>query len=388
MTAIERDECPPTDPFAPPRAAYVHVPFCLQRCGYCDFTLIARRDDLFSAYLDALETELARLGEPRGMTTLFVGGGTPTHLDVASLRRLLDLLRLWLPVESAGEFSVEANPDGLTDEKLDLLHEYGVNRVSLGVQSFDARELAELERTHTPDEALAVIERVVARWTNVSLDLIFGVPGQTVADWERNLTRAVATGVSHVSAYGLTIERGTTFWSRRDKGTLCSVGEDLEREMYGLAMDRLDAAGFGQYELSNYARPGCECRHNNVYWAGWPYFGFGPGAAWYVDGERAVNHRSTTTWIRGTLRGERPLMSSERLGPEERARETLVLGLRRTVGVQRELFARQTGFDVDHLIGDEGKKLETLGLMELTPEAVRLTREGRFVADTIVGRFL
>jgi oxygen-independent coproporphyrinogen-3 oxidase len=198
----------------------------------------------------------------------------------------------------------------------------------------------------------------------------------------------VATGVSHVSAYGLTIERGTTFWSRRDKGTLCSVGEDLEREMYGLAMDRLDAAGFGQYELSNYAIPGCECRHNNVYWAGGPYFGFGPGAAWYVDGERAVNHRSTTTWIRGTLRGERPLMSSERLGPEERARETLVLGLRRTVGVQRELFARQTGFDVDHLIGDEGKKLETLGLMELTPEAVRLTREGRFVADTIVGRFL
>ncbi len=157
MTATARDECSPTDPFAPPHAAYVHVPFCLQRCGYCDFTLIARRDDLFSAYLDALEIELARLGEPRGMTTLFVGGGTPTHLDVASLRRLLDLLRLWLPVETTGEFSVEANPDGLTEEKLDLLCEYGVNRVSLGVQSFDARELAELERTHNPDEALAVV---------------------------------------------------------------------------------------------------------------------------------------------------------------------------------------------------------------------------------------
>jgi oxygen-independent coproporphyrinogen III oxidase len=376
------------DPFAPPRSAYVHVPFCLQRCGYCDFTLIAQRDDLFGTYLDALEVDLARLCDPRPMTTLFVGGGTPTHLDVTSLQRLMELLRRWLPVETNGEFSVEANPDGLTDDKLDLLADSGVNRISLGVQSFDTRELSVLERTHTPDEAFRVIEQVRSRWSNASLDLIFGLPGQSLDDWSRNLDRAIATGVPHISAYGLTIERGTTFWSRREKGTLHTGGEDLEREMYALAMDRLPAAGLDQYELSNYARPGFGCRHNQVYWAGGPYYGFGPGAAWYVDGERALNHRSTTTWIRGTLRGERPLLGSERLNPEERARETLVIGLRRTAGVDRGEFARQTGIELDSLLAKEGPLLRELGLIEQTAAGVRLTCEGRFVADTIVGRLL
>lgn len=388
MTGFVADEHVPVDPFAPPRAAYVHVPFCLQRCGYCDFTLIARRDDLFGSYLDALEIDLARLGNLRTMTTLFVGGGTPTHLDPASLGRLLELLRRWLPLEANGEFSVEANPDGLTPEKLDLLQAAGVNRVSLGVQSFDARELSVLERTHTPDEAFRVIEQVRSRWSNVSLDLIFGLPGQTLEDWDRNLGHAIGTGVPHISAYGLTIERGTTFWSRRAKGTLITGGEDLEREMYGLAMDRLTEAGWAQYELSNYAQPGFNCRHNQVYWAGGPYYGFGPGAAWYVDGERAVNHRSTTTWIRGMRRGERPLMGNERLSPEERARETLVLGLRRTAGVDRDAFARQTGFALDDLLAPHATGLCELEFLEVTEQGVRLTREGRFVADAIVGKLL
>lgn len=378
----------PVDPFAPPRAAYVHVPFCVHRCGYCDFTVVAGRDDLIDVYLDALETELSRLESPRPVDTLFLGGGTPTYLPVASLGRLLDLVSAWFPLSEGGEFSVEANPLGLDDDKLALLADRGVNRVSLGVQSFDAAALRLLERDHSSELARDRVLAARERFPECSLDLIFGVPGQSRDDWQATLETAVSLGPTHISAYGLTFERGTAFWGRRLRGELHQVGDDLERAQYELAMELLPARGYPQYELSNYARPGHESRHNAVYWAGGAYFGAGPGAARYVGGVRETNHRSTTTWIREVRSGRKPLSSSETLSPEERARETLMLGLRRTAGVSRSAFQCQTGYELDALAGRTIAHGVSHGLVEDDGSRITLTRAGRCVADSVIAEML
>ena len=376
-------------PTAPARAAYVHVPFCAHRCGYCDFTLVAGRDDLIDDYLAALEVELRSLGRRIPVDTLFFGGGTPTHLPADRLDRLLRLVCTWFEPAAEGEFSVEANPYGLTTEKVETLARHDVNRVSLGVQSFDAAHLATLERDHRREDILTAVERLrAASIRSVGIDLIFAVPGQTLDNWRATLDEAIALKPDHVSTYGLTIERGTAFWSRKLKGTLQPVPDETERAMYDLAMEQLPRAGFEQYEISNYAVPGCECRHNLVYWRGESYFAFGPGAARYVDGVRSTNHRSVTTWIRRTLAGQPAHGDIETLSPEERAREGIMLGLRRVVGVERDRFARQFGFDLDELCGETIREMCARGWLEDTGEAIRLTREGRFVADSVIAEFL
>jgi oxygen-independent coproporphyrinogen-3 oxidase len=368
----------------PPTAAYVHVPFCRHRCGYCDFTLIAGRDDLVDAYLDALEIELATLEEPRAVKTLFLGGGTPTHLEARQLDRLMSLVRRWFVLDEAAEFSVEANPAALGDEKLAVLAHGGVNRVSLGVQSFDPGILQTLERDHDAATVADALARLKRWFDNISLDLIFGVPGQTLALWRETLRRAVELGPRHLSTYGLTFEKGTAFWSRRARGTFAQVPEELERSMYAAVMDDLAAAGFEQYELSNFSHPGQSCRHNETYWAGLPYFGFGPGAARYLKGRRETNHRSVVTWLARIRSGRSPVGDSEELSPEDRAREALVLGLRRTRGVDRADFRAATGFPVDELTAGRLNAHIDGGLIEDSPATIRLTHAGRFVADSII----
>lgn len=378
------DDSPVLRALTSPEAAYIHVPFCVHRCGYCDFTLVAGRDDLIEAYLDALEIELSLLETPRNVHTLFVGGGTPTHLPPRALGQLMQIIRRWFHLAADGEFSVEANPAGLDDARVDVLADAGVNRVSLGAQAFDADVLRTLERDHTPDEIGAAVSCVRRRIDNVSIDLIFGVPGQRLETWRDTLRAAVALDPRHVSTYGLTYEKGAQFWSRREKGELVPVAEESERSMYAAAMDDLADAGIQQYELSNFARPEFRCRHNEVYWSGGTYYAAGPGAARHIDGRRETNHRSTTTWLKRVLAGESPVGETETLSREERAREVLVLGLRRNDGVASSDFRRDTGFDVEDLAGDAIRKHVDNGLLERTQTAIRLTREGRFVADTVV----
>jgi oxygen-independent coproporphyrinogen-3 oxidase len=377
-----------TLPDAEPRSAYIHVPFCVHRCGYCDFTLVARRDDLIDAYLEALAIELARLERPREVDTLFFGGGTPTHLPAPQLARLLTLARQWFPPAAGAEICVEANPAGLDDAKVAILADAGVNRVSLGVQSFDTRMLELLERDHRGADIPAVVARLRPAIPNIGLDLIFGVPGQTVALWRDTLTAALALEPTHVSTYGLTFEKGTAFQSRLDKGLLHRCDEELERVMYALAMDELPRAGCEQYELSNFARPGFRCRHNEVYWAGQPFFGFGPGAARYAGGRRELNHRSVTTWINRVLAGHSPIADAEELSPEGRARELVMLNLRRCAGLSLTEFREQTGFDFRELAGDALPRHLRQGLLEELEGRVRLTREGRFLADTVFSEYV
>jgi oxygen-independent coproporphyrinogen-3 oxidase len=372
----------------PPRAAYVHVPFCRHRCGYCDFTLVAGRDDLIDGYLAAIERELTRLETPRPVETRYLGGGTPTHLPAAALRRLLATVARWLPLDPGGEYSVEANPAGLDEARLDVLVEAGVNRVSLGVQSFDARQLATLERDHSPHDVVEVVTRLRPRIPNISFDLIFAVPGQSLADWRNTLTAAVALSPPHLSTYGLTWERGTSFWSRRARGTWTPVDEETERAMYECALDELVAAGYEQYELSNFARPGSACRHNHVYWRGDSYYGFGPGAASYVNGVRTTNHRSVTTWLRRTLAGESAVQEQEHLTGEQRAREAVMLGLRQRAGIDLDEFRQRHGCTPAELEPRAWRQHLEDGLLEVVHGRVRLTRAGCFLADRVVADFL
>lgn len=375
-------------PFAVPRAAYVHVPFCIHRCGYCDFTVVAGRDDLIDAYLRAIEIELRSVEPGTPIDTLFIGGGTPTHLPADRLAKLLALLRERFDLANGYEWSVEANPANLTDDRIAALADGGVNRVSLGVQSFDNSTLALLERDHHAAEVADCVQRLQKRIANVSLDLIFGVPGQSLEAWERNLAQAIALSPQHISTYGLTFERGTRFWGRRERGELVPLPDELERRMYETSMDSLAAAGFEQYEISNLARPGFHCRHNEVYWKAQPYFAFGPGAARYVNGRRETNHRSTTTWLKRVLAGESPVGDAEELSPEDRAREAIVLGLRKVVGIERTTFAQTTGFDLDALVGETIRKHVDVGVLEDDGSGIRLTREGRILADAVIVDFL
>ncbi len=372
-----------TDLPASPRAVYVHVPFCRHRCGYCNFTVVAGRDDLMQRYLDAVEREMQSLQQPRPVDTLFVGGGTPTQLPVAMLRRLLERVRYWFPPATGYEWTVEANPADLRDATLDTLAEAGVTRLSLGGQSFDERKLKLLERDHCGPDIRDAVRRARTRFASLSLDLIFATPGESEATWSHDLQTACRLPIDHVSCYGLTFERGTRFWSRLRNGELQTLDEQLDARMYQAAIERLASTEFEHYEVSNFARPGHRCRHNEVYWRGEEYFAVGPGAARYVDGQREVNHRSTTTYLRRIETGQSPVAESERLSPEDKARERLVFGLRMLQGVRRDWFRQQTGFELNGLVRDCLGQLTSWGLLVDDGQTVRLSPAGLMVSDSV-----
>ena len=379
---------PPADERTAPRAVYFHVPFCLHRCGYCDFTLVADRDELIPAWLEALSNELATQHQVCQVDTIFVGGGTPTHLPPADLDSFLQLVRRYFSLNPGGEFSVEANPDGLDSARLDVLTRYGVNRLSLGLQSFDDAVLKTLERQHTTGDAIDCIHRCRDAVPNLSIDLIFGVPGQSHDCWDATLQQAVQLPVTHISTYGLTFETGTDFTRRLRQGTLTSLPDETERSMYAATMDRLPAAGFEHYEISNFARPGFRCRHNAVYWNAGEYFAFGPGAARYVNGVRSTNRRNTVAWIKHWKSCEPTLQDVESLTGEQRAREAIMLGLRLVTGFHLQTFADRFEVSVQALADDALTRNIDAGMVAITNGCLHLTREGRFLADSVVLDFL
>lgn len=375
-------------PWVWPRAAYVHIPFCAHHCGYCDFAIATGHDQLIDLYLEALADELARLGTPQPVRTLFLGGGTPTYLSAKQLERLLTDICHWLPPERGYEFSIEANPGTLSADKVAVLADHGVTRVSLGAQSFHPHLLGVLERDHTPADVPRAVELVRARIPQLSLDLIFGVPGQTEQQWQADLENALALAPDHVSTYGLTYEKGTPLWKQRQRGQVIALGEEQELTLYSLAIDVLEDAGFEQYEISSFARPGKRCRHNQVYWANEAYFGFGMGAARYVEGKREVNTRDLRGYIERILSGEPAAFQTEELPPLERALETMSLNLRRREGIDRTGFSAQTGFEVEALAGARLARLVEQGFLNADGARVSLSRKGRYVADAVIEELL
>jgi oxygen-independent coproporphyrinogen-3 oxidase len=367
----------------------VHVPFCAHHCGYCDFAVATGQDQHIDLYIDALTAELAMLlREPQPVQTLFLGGGTPTHLDARRLDRLLDVVVQWLPLLPGHEFSVEANPDTIDEARVQVLAEHGVNRVSLGAQSFHPHLLRILERQHDPGHVPRAVDLLRRHIDQVSLDLIFGVPGQTLPDWQDDLKQALALRPDHVSTYGLTYEKGTRLWKQRRRHELRALDEEQELTLYAEAIYRLEEAGFEQYEISSFARPGSRCRHNQVYWANEAYFGFGMGAARYVLGRRELNSRDLTTYLTRVLRGQSATFQSEKLGDPERARETLAVQLRRAEGVCRPAFRLQTGIDLDDVGSPALARQVELGLLEDDGTSIRLTRNGKYVADSVIEQLL
>jgi oxygen-independent coproporphyrinogen-3 oxidase len=378
---------PTSYPWLTPTAAYVHLPFCAHHCGYCDFAVAVGQNDRRGDYLRALAAELHRLETPRPVDTLFFGGGTPTYLTTRELETCLTEVLRWLPPNPGQEFSVEANPGNLDADKVKVLVEHGVTRVSLGCQSFDEGVLGTLERDHRPADVFRSIDILRHHDLTLSLDLIFGVPGQTEAMWDADLSQVLALEPDGIATYGLTYEKGTRLWKQRRDRQVQPVGEDCELAFYERAMDRLEAAGFVHYELSNFAKPGRECRHNQVYWANDAHWGFGMGAAEYVDGVRRLNTRDLVGYVRKALAGESTAFQSERLPPRERALETIGQNLRRNCGIDRTEFRERTGFVLDELVGEAIAKMTSLELIADDGAGVRLTRRGKCVADSVVAEF-
>lgn len=372
-----------SDLLSPARSAYIHVPFCRHHCGYCNFTLVAGRDDLIGDYLRAIEIELSRLKQPQEVDTLYFGGGTPSHLPMAQFRQLAKTVLKWHPVADGYEWTVEANPADVNSAFVEALASVGVTRLSLGSQSFHPEKLRLLERDHAPANIQLAVNLARAAGMQVSLDLIFAAPGETLADWRADLEAANALQPDHISTYGLTFEQGTPFWNRKTRGALTEADEELQREMYALAIDTLTAANFEHYEISNFARPGRRSRHNQVYWSGDCYYAAGPGAARYIGGMRETNIRGTTAYLKSVLAGESPAAERESLTPEARARELLVFSLRRMEGMSRSAFYERSAHHVDDLVAEPLQKFVSLGLLSDDGERIRLTREGLFVSDAI-----
>ncbi len=366
---------------------YVHVPFCETKCGYCDFYSVALNDRNPTPLVQSLERELrGRLhGNSTPVQTVFFGGGTPTILPSGELARLLRTLNELIDVRGLEEFSVEANPATVDDEKAELLVTAGVNRVSMGAQSFFPEELATLERLHSPEDiapSVATLRRHGVR--QINLDLIFGIPRQTLETWTQSLARAIDLEPDHIACYGLTYEPGTRLTAMRRHGRMTPCDEDLEADMFLATMDTLEAAGYGQYEISNYAKPGCECKHNLLYWRNEPYIGVGPSAAGCLHGRRYKNVADIAGYVRLIDRDGHAEVESETIDAEMLITEMVMMQLRLSDGLSIAAFRERIGVDPRDSFGDTLTRLVDLGFVTVSQTHIALTRSGRLVANTVI----
>lgn len=363
---------------------YLHIPFCRSKCTYCDFYSLPRAEDRQAAYTDALVRHMAALA-PRAagytVDTIYFGGGTPSCLGAERLCRLLAKGRSLYSVAEEAEITLEANPDSFGDAA--QLVDAGFNRVSLGVQSAHAEELRMLGRPHTFVQAVDAVQNARrGGFTNLSLDLIYGLPGQTMSRWQETLERSADLEPEHLSCYGLKLEEGTPLW--RVRKTLTFPDDDLQADMYLWAVERLAARGYVQYEISNFARPGRESRHNGKYWALETYLGFGPGAHSDFGDIRYAYVRDLDAYLRGVQAGDIPLSEKTAISRQERAREYLMLGLRTAHGVAREEFENRYGCSFSP-VARVLDKFRTGGWTVQTPDGrVRLTPPGFLVSNPIL----
>ncbi len=370
-----------------PRSAYLHVPFCRHRCGYCNFSVIANRDDLMERFVSAIDSELSQLERP-AIDTLFIGGGTPTHLPHQLLTRLLKTLNQRFEFAADMELTVEANPEDINRSKLQCLADHGVNRISLGVQSFQPAKLQRLERSHSAATAKQAIELAHGSLGNVSIDLIFASPEESLLDWESDLRTALALPITHLSTYALTFEKGTKFWNAQSHGRLSGVDESVEVEMYQRTRQMTADRQLKHYEISNFAADGFRCRHNIAYWEGCGWYAAGPGAARFVDGRREVNHRSTTTYLQRIERGDSPTAESEPIERLQYARERAAFGVRMIDGIDLHRLSKETGMDLLKECEEAIERMIDLGWLLNENGHVRITEAGILFADSVASELL
>ena len=376
---------------------YLHIPFCHTRCHYCDFNTYAGILPLREPYVRALITEvelagqLAQLtdGAPRRSRTIFFGGGTPSLLTVTQITRLLAACRKAFAVDEQAEITLEANPGTLSFEQLKGLRAAGINRLSLGSQSFDAELLHTLGRIHTPDEiALALSNARAAGFTSINLDFMFGLPGQTMQHWKTTLDRALALHPEHFSLYSLIIEEGTLFYTWTNEGRIIPGDEDLCADMYEYADERLQAEGYENYEISNWALPGHQSRHNLTYWQNLPYLGMGAGAHSFFGGRRFSNILDPQEYITLLKKQQRPEAESELIDRAHQMSETAFLALRTAQGLHLPTFEERFAEPFTQFVGMRLRTVEEAGLLEQEHEWIRLSKRGRLLGNEVFLRLL
>ena len=369
---------------------YIHIPFCRQKCPYCNFHSVPYEPGIASDYVGALLAQIEKAAKP--FSTIYIGGGTPTVLGAGLLGRLLGGLSG--QGRFLSEFTVEANPESLSRDTARLFLESGVNRVSVGVQSFSDSKLKKLGRIHNAEAAQSAIRLLSASgFKNISLGLMFGLCGESLDDWMLDLEKAAASGVAHISCYALTYEKGTPFFNAAQDKSAGLPEEEAVVEMYERAVDYLAQRGFRQYEISNFARDDYACSHNLNYWENGPYIGLGASAVSYINGRRQENVSDIKEYISKAASGENPVFSSEELSSSDRARETLALKIRTAEGIDREWFKGKTGLDLFEFCPKPVKELADTRLIEYKRLDGRvsgffLTRKGFLFADSVSREFL
>ena len=372
---------------AKPSSAYVHIPFCTQICYYCDFSKVFIKNQPVDAYLEHLiqETRSYEIGKLR---TLYIGGGTPTALSAQQLAYLLTELPKVMDLSEVEEFTIEANPGDLDPDKIAVLKDSQVNRVSLGVQTFDNKMLKKIGRSHQEQDIYDNIRHLKqAGFDNISIDLIYALPGQTMDQVKENVAKAIELDIPHMSLYSLILENHTVFMNRMRRGKLPLPKEELEAEMFEYIIEELEKAGFEHYEISNFSKPGFQSRHNLVYWDNAEYYGLGAGASGYVDGIRYKNHGPIRHYLEAVEAGKARI-TEEPLTLEEKMEEELFLGLRKKTGVSKARFEEKFGVSFDQRYGQVVASLTEQGLLVPDDKQVRMTKRGLFLGDTVAEKFI
>lgn len=370
-----------------PTSAYVHIPFCTQICYYCDFSKVFIKNQPVDSYLEHLLEEF-RSYDIQKLRTLYIGGGTPTALSAPQLEVLLNGLTKNLDLSVLEELTIEANPGDLDVDKIAVLKQSPVNRVSLGVQTFDDKMLKKIGRSHLEKDIYENIDRLkLAGFDNISIDLIYALPGQTMAQVKDNVAKAISLDIPHMSLYSLILENHTVFMNRMRRGKLPLPKEELEAEMFEYIITELERAGFENYEISNFSKPGFESRHNLMYWDNAEYYGIGAGASGYVNGIRYKNHGPIRHYL-GAVEAGNARITEEHLSQKEQMEEEMFLGLRKKSGVSMARFEEKFGRSFDGLYGEIIRDLVQQGLMQIDGDRVRMTKRGLFLGDTVAERFI
>ena len=370
-----------------PTSAYVHIPFCTQICYYCDFSKVFIKNQPVDSYLEHLLEEFQSY-DIQKLRTLYIGGGTPTALSASQLEVLLNGLTKNLDLSALEELTIEANPGDLDADKIAVLKNSAVNRVSLGVQTFDNKMLKKIGRSHLEKDIYENIDRLkLAGFDNISIDLIYALPGQTMEQVKDNVAKAIGLDIPHMSLYSLILENHTVFMNRMRRGKLPLPKEELEAEMFEYIIAELEKSGFEHYEISNFSKPGFESRHNLMYWDNAEYYGIGAGASGYVNGVRYKNHGPIRHYLTAVEEGNARI-TEEHLSQKEQMEEEMFLGLRKKSGVSMARFEEKFGRSFDGLYGEIVRDLVQQGLMQIEGDRVRMTKRGLFLGDTVAERFI
>lgn len=376
-----------------PFGLYLHIPFCIHKCGYCDFNSHPLDGQDTQAYVSALareiETRSESLESGTTISSIFFGGGTPTTLDADQLVHLLETCKQNYRLNSDCEISLEANPGTIKPDYLPQLKKGGFNRISIGVQSFDLKELKLLERIHSADQVDTTVRAARdAGFGNLSLDLMFALPEQSLDTWQANLRRALDLQPDHISCYNLMIEPNTAFKNLYDSGNLVMPDESHQLELFQYTMDTLKAHEFNQYEISNFARHGYECRHNRLYWLNGDHLGLGAGASSYVKGVRSRNIKSPAKYTQAITSRNTATDFKEQLAPLESMGESLMLGLRLKEGININSFEQRYQTGLTSVFGDTLTKLLEKNLISIDGGHLALTEQGLYLADSVILEFI